>query len=88
MTLKQALTIMLSIISGLLAFTSSVLMNFYTTAQAEWESTRVFRSATQTRVQVMEMEIKNIRETTARDIAAINQKLDDIFEVKLRKRAQ
>jgi hypothetical protein len=81
----NASAILLSCISGLLAFATFVLSSFYSTAIAEWKDTKVFREQTQMRLQLLEATFEAQQRETSRDIQEINHKLDSILEVKLKR---
>jgi hypothetical protein len=81
----NASAILLSCISGLLAFATFVLSSFYSTALAEWKETRAFRDQTQMRLQLLETTFEAQQKDTAKEIQQINHKLDSILEVKLKR---
>lgn len=81
----NASAILLSAISGLLTFAVFVLHSFYSTAVAEWETTDKFRVQTERRIQVLEIEAKERWERLDREVHAINDKLDKVLELKVRR---
>ena len=87
MSLKSALNysaVLLSCISGLLTFVVFVLSSFYSTAKAEWTQATTFRTMTEQRLQLLEMEARAQRESVAKDISEIKSTLSQIVEVRLR----